>query len=137
VPSHSTCCASALNAFISITGRVACANLLKEIGAPISEVMTFAISLRRALYASASLPTAAIRSAGSSHGQGPSSKALRAASTARSMSAGEAAATVAMTSSVCGETTSNLWSVAGACQVPPMNSCPSRVMTRTLLSRMG
>ena len=48
----------------------------------------------------------AARSAGFIHGQGPSSKARRAASMARTASCGEASGTLPMTASVAGSITS-------------------------------
>ena len=62
----------------------------------------------------------AIRSCGVIRGQGPWSKACRAAATAASTSAGAASGTVAITSSLCGETTCKVASVAGARQPPSM-----------------
>src|SRR5438874_3978102 len=63
---------------------------------------------------------AAARSDGDVCGHGPSSKALRAAATARSTSASEASGTTPMTSSVAGDTTSMVFPPAGATHSPPM-----------------
>src|SRR4051812_25883368 len=62
-----------------------------------------------------------MRSSGLIRGQGPLSKARRAASTAASMSAGVPSGTRATTSSVCGETTSIVSSPVGAAHAPSMN----------------
>src|SRR6185312_10694943 len=64
---------------------------------------------------------AATRSAGDNHCHGPSSKALRAATTARSMSVSSASATRATTCSVSGETISSWRPECGSTQAPPMN----------------
>ena len=54
-------------------GSIAWANLANEIGAPISAVMSEAMSRRRSAYASISRRTASTRSAGAAGGQSPSS----------------------------------------------------------------
>ncbi len=102
-------------------------------GEPISAVISAAISPVRPAKISARRPTAAARSAGSVRGQGPVSKATRAAATARSMSAVVPAGTRPMTCSVCGETTSMTSVPAGATQSPPMNR-RSRVIMMCLRS---
>ena len=66
--------------------------------------------------------TAAMRSSGDIRGHSPSSKALRAAATARSMSAVVPSGTRPTTSSVCGEMTSMTSEPAGATHSPPMKS---------------
>src|SRR5437868_5876970 len=72
----------------------------------------------------------AARSAGVVCGHGPSSNALRAASTARSMSPSEPSGTTPTTSSVAGLITSMVLPLAGATQSPPMNRT-SRFSTRS------
>ena len=93
-----------------------------EIGEPISVVITSAMSPRWAAYRSEKRWTTAMRSAGSVCGQSPSSNAVRAAATARSMSASTASGTRPTSSSECGEMTSIALSLAGATHSPPMYS---------------
>ena len=71
--------------------------------------------------ASATLARMAPRSAGAMRGQGPWSKASRAAATARSMSAFWASGTRPTSSSVVGDTTSNTEVEDGSTHSPPMN----------------
>src|ERR1700761_3879999 len=70
--------------------------------------------------------SASIRSAGCMRGHGPVSKAARAASTARSTSAGPAQAACPMTASLCGDTTvmtaSDSRPEMGGLHFPSMNS---------------
>lgn len=104
----------------------------QEYGEPFWALMERAISSYRAATPSLIRVTTAIRSSTVIRGQGPSSKARRAAATARSTSAAEACGTRPMTSSVCGETTSMTSSPSGSVNSPPMYSFPcstSSVMT--------
>ena len=110
----------AMNASICIQGAGDCARLANEVGEPISTVMSSAMSPSRAAYRWERRWTTSIRSAGDVRGQGPSSKARRAAATAASMSAGRPSGTRATTCSVCGETTSMTSPVAGRAQRPSM-----------------
>lgn len=98
----------------------ACARTLHEYGEPFSEEMRRAISSCRTAIASLIRVTTAIRSSSGSRGQGPSSKALRAAATARSTSAGAACGTRPKTSPVCGEITSMTSVPDGCVNSPPM-----------------
>src|SRR5215213_3082776 len=66
--------------------------------------------------------TAAMRSSGDRRGHSPSSKAVRAAATARSMSAVVPSGTRPTTSSVWGEMTSMTSEPAGSTHSPPMKS---------------
>jgi hypothetical protein len=84
--------------------------------------MRSAISSTCSPYTAANRSTFAIRSSGVIRGQGPSSNALRAARTAASTSAGEPEGACAITSSVCGDTTSMRPSVAGSRHRPPTKS---------------
>src|ERR1044071_5269320 len=63
-----------------------------------------------------------MRSSGDRRGHSPSSKAVRAAATARSMSAVVPSGTRPTTSSVCGEMTSMTSEPAGATHSPPTQS---------------
>ena len=79
---------------------------------------------------------ASARSSGVELGHGPLSNASRAAATARSMSAGDPSGVRAYTSSVIGEMTSMVLSVAGATHSLPMKS-RSRVSMSALPSGCG
>ncbi len=97
--------------------------------------MSCAISGTRARRYSPNGPSASARSCGDMRGQGPSSKAARAARTARSISAGVDEGAVPIRSSVTGEMTSITSCEAGVTMSPPMNSrsCTVRlVMTAPL-----
>ena len=74
-----------------------------------------------AVICAAALRRTSPRSAGVRWGQGPWSKAERAAATALSMSASVPSGTRAMTSSVTGETIPMVSVPSGATQSPPMN----------------
>ncbi|NCL73421.1 hypothetical protein AIIKEEIJ_00858 [Rhodococcus sp. YH1] len=91
-------------------------------GAPSSRVKASAISGMRFFTSFPTRTRISARSAGVIRGQGPSSNALRAAATARSMSASRASGTVAMTSPLIGEITSITASLDGSTHDPPMNS---------------
>ena len=93
----------------------------KEIGEPISKVMISAMSFISAMTCAPALATIAPRSAGLMRGQGPRSKAWRAAATALSMSASVPSGTRPTTSSVMGEMTEMVSVPSGATQSPPMN----------------
>lgn len=127
--------ATVIAASHTIIAPSACARTLQEYGEPFSEEMTRAISSCRTAIASLIRVTTSMRSSRDIRGQGPSSKAVRAAATARSTSSREACGTRPMTSSVCGETTSMTSLPLGAVSSPPMNSCAcstSSVMTDCL-----
>ncbi len=85
-------------------------------------VISSAIVSISAFRAAETLVKMAARSAGAMRGQGPSSKAVRAAATARSMSAVVASGTEAKTSSVVGLITSIVPVPDGDTHSPPMNN---------------
>ena len=93
----------------------------KPMGAPFSEVMVRASSSARSPMPAAMRPTASIRSATALVGHGESSKAVRAAATARSTSPGPATGTVPSTCSVWASTTSRVSPVDGTSHRPPTN----------------
>ena len=80
--------------------------------------------------------TAAMRSSGDIRGHSPSSKAVRAAATARSMSAVVPSGTRPTTSSVCGEMTSMTSEPAGATHSPPMKSLSWTCMVFSCVERV-
>ena len=92
-----------------------------EMGEPISCVMISAMSSISAVICAATLRRISPRSAGVMRGQGPRSKAVRAAATALSMSASVPSGTRPTTSSVDGEITEMVSVPSGATQSPPMN----------------
>ena len=71
----------------TIIAPSACASTLQEYGEPFCELIDLAISSCRTRIASLIRVTTSMRSSGVARAQGPSSKALRAAATARSTSA--------------------------------------------------
>lgn len=85
-----------------------------EYGDPVSELISLASSSARASYRFRSPRRISTRSATLIRGQGPVSKARRAAVTARSMSAGAASGVRPNTSSVTGEIISSVAVVAGS-----------------------
>jgi hypothetical protein len=91
-----------------------------DFGDPFSEEMVSARASDRDCNAPESRLIPSARSAGVMRGHGPSSKARRAAATARSMSAGVASGTRPMTSSVCGDTTSMVPLPEDSTHSPPM-----------------
>ena len=93
-----------------------------EMGEPFWAEIVFARSSERDCSAPERRLIPSARSAGVMRGHGPSSKAVRAAATAASMSAGDASGTVPITSSVCGEMTSIVSLLWGETHSPPMNS---------------
>ena len=93
-----------------------------EIVEPISSVIVTASSSERDWRMPSKRSIASARSAGFICGQGPSSNASRAAPTAQSTSASRASGTRAITSSLCGLTTSIFAVDDGATHSPPMNS---------------
>src|SRR6266849_9943138 len=108
-----------------------------EMGEPISRVMVTERSSARAWSCASSAVIRSARSAGVMRGQGPRSNASRAAATARSRSASRPSGTRAMTSSVCGETTSIVAALEGGTQVPPMKSRSWVCMGRDCLDGAG
>ena len=83
--------------------------------------MMAAMSPISAVIWAAALDRTSARSSGDMRGQGPRSKAVRAAATALSMSASVPSGTRPTTSSVEGEITSMTSVPSGATQSPPMN----------------
>ena len=91
-------------------------------GDPISIVISSAIGCISAWRAADTLVRMAALSVGAIRGQGPSSNAVRAALTARSMSVVVASGTRPITSSVVGLITSIVPVPAGDVHSPPMNN---------------
>src|ERR1035437_4731441 len=94
-------------------------------GAPDSQAQARFMSSSRRSISSQSLVQIATRSSIDIFGHGPRSNAMRAAFTALSASIVEGSDTLATTSSVDGETTSKMPSVAGSTHSPPMKSLSS------------
>lgn len=108
----------------TIIAASACTITLALYGVPFWALIRRANSSYRTAKASLIRVITAIRSSSVIRGQGPSSKARRAAVTARSTSASEACGTRPMTCSVCGEITSMTSVPSGSVNSPPMNSFP-------------
>src|SRR5947209_105554 len=104
-----------------------------DAGDPISVVIVSANSCDRAWMPCDSARIMSARSLGVVCGHGPSSNALRAASTARSMSPSAPSGTTPTTSSVAGLITSMVLPLAGATHSPPMNRT-SRFSTRASIA---
>ena len=90
------------------------------IATPISSTVIPAMSAERLRSRSAARASTSARSSGARRGHGPSSKAVRAAPTARSMSASVASGTSPTTCSVEGETTGSVSVPVGSTQRPSM-----------------
>ncbi len=97
------------------------ASVPQATGEPISLEISSDMPCMSLRMASATLVRTAPRSAGVMRGQGPWSKASRAAATARSTSASRASGTRPTSSSVVGDTTSNTAVEDGSTHSPPMN----------------
>ena len=104
-----------------MVGASTWARVPHEIGEPISLEISSEMPCMSLRMASATLARMAPRSAGAMRGQGPWSKASRAAATARSTSATWASGTRPTSSSVVGDTTSNAEVEDGSTHSPPMN----------------
>jgi hypothetical protein len=98
-------------------------------GEPFCDVIVLANSWLRPWISWLSLAIFSARSAAVVRGHGPRSNALRAAATARSMSAFDPSGTRAITSSVDGEMTSIWFELAGSAHCPSMKSLSLVIMS--------